>query len=272
MIKDNIKIEVFNADKLIPLDIVQIKKEIRGMVVVTYIYSHNERTKQMIESFKRFGYEIAVIETDTHRGNGTALKLLGECYQRASTGHINFVYADAADSYCQRSFFSPYDKIIYQTEKACYPHAWVANKYPTIQTKYIDSQWRYLNGGGYCGSTKLIAEFFDSYGLMNLPSEANGQHEQMLAYIKAKEEGFPIFLDDGCELFQSMAFEDEGDFKILTYNKLDSVAAFNNIKASLCEDVNIAEYKVVVNNKTNNVPAVLHFNGCTDMSILNELK
>lgn len=222
------------------------------MVIVTYIYSHNERTKQMIDSFKRFGYEVAVVETDTHRGNGNALRLLGECYQRATTGHISLMYADAADSYCQRKFFAPYDKVIYQAEKNCFPHKWVGDKYPTTQTKYEGSPWKYLNGGGYCGSSKLIAEFFSSYGLMNL-GEADGQHEQALAYIQAKNEGFPIFLDDGCELMQSMAFSpDMRDFEI---RKMEQSGT-----------------KLVVNKVTNQIPAVLHFNGCTDMSILKELK
>lgn len=222
------------------------------MVIVTYIYSHNPRTQQMIDSFKRFGYEVAVIETDTHRGNGTALRLLGECYQRASTGHISFMYADAADSFCQRKFFAPYDKVMYQTEKACYPHTWLAERYPTIPTKYANSPWKYLNGGGYYGSTKLIAEFFSSYGLMNLQPDANGQHEQAMAYIQAKAEGFPIYLDDGCEVMQSMAFEEEGDFSISAMEMTGT--------------------KLVRNNITGQIPAVLHFNGLTDMSILKELK
>lgn len=231
------------------------------MVIITYIYSENERTKQMIDSFERLGYEVAVVKTDTHRGNGTALKLLYECYKRAETGHINFMYADAADSFCQRKFFAPYDKIIYQTEKACYPHTWVADKYPEVKTAYKSSPWRFLNGGGYCGSTKLIVEFFEKYGLNNLPAEANGQHEQMLAYIEAKKDGFPIQLDDGCELFQSMAFSDHSEFDIITKF------------AGLENTINGVGQPVYLRNKvTNQIPAVLHFNGLTDMSILKELK
>jgi hypothetical protein len=167
------------------------------------------------------------------------------------------MYADAADSFCQRKFFAPYDTIIYQTEKACYPHEWVAGHYPNTPTSYKNSPWKYLNGGGYCGSTKLIVEFFEKYGLNNLPGDVNGQHEQMLAYIKAKEDGFPILLDDGCELFQSMAFADHSEFEL------------RQRQVHLSPDENS---KYLVNKITKNVPAVLHFNGLTDMSILKELK
>ena len=213
----------------------------------------------MLDSFKRFGYEMAVIETDTHRGNGTALRLLYECYQRASTGHLSFMYADAADSYCQRKFFAPYDKVIWQTEKNCYPHPHVAEQYHTIPTKYQNSPWKYLNNGGYYGSTKLVVEFFERYGLNELPAEANGQHETMMAYIKAKEDGFPIYLDDGCEVMQSMAFSpDMQDFEIIDIAK-DSY-------------VNYLQTKLLRNKFTGQIPAVLHFNGLTDMSILKELK
>lgn len=240
------------------------------MVIITYVYSYNERVQQTLDSFKRFGYEVAIVETDSHRGNGTALRLLYECYQRASSGHINFMYADAADSFCQRKFFAPYDTVIYQTEKACYPHEWVATHYPNKPTSYKNSPWKYLNGGGYCGSTKLIVEFFEKYGLNDLPGDVNGQHEQMIAYIKAKEDGFPILLDDGCELFQSMAFADPSEFSVIDYKE-------TIVHGPAMEVVEPYKYpplerKVLKNKVTKQIPAVLHFNGLTDMSILKQLK
>lgn len=226
------------------------------MIVITYIYSHNARTKQTIDSFKRFGYEVAVIETDTHRGNGSAAKLLLECFKRAVTGHETFVYADAADSFCQRQFTIPGDRIIYSTEKACYPHTWVAGRYPPNKA-FQNSPWKYLNGGGYGGSLKLIIDFFEKYGLDKLPSDANGQHEQMLAYIEAVKDGFPIELDLGCRLFQTMAFADPCEFEVIDANDTgDRLSLYN---------------PVLKNKTTSNIPAILHFNGLTSMNILKEL-
>jgi hypothetical protein len=216
------------------------------MIIITYIYSPNERTKQTIDSFERFGYEVAVNNTDTHRGNGEALRILYECYKRAITAHEYFVYADAADSYCQRKFEAPTDHILYSVEKACYPHPEIAKQY-----KPVHSPWKYLNGGGYGGPLKLIIKFFERYGLTTLPGDANGQHEQMMAYLQAEKEGFPIKLDTQCEIFQTMAFADPSEFQVI-----DPVGM----------------PKQLLNKVTETVPAILHFNGLTDMSILKELK
>jgi hypothetical protein len=180
------------------------------------------------------------------------------------------MYADAADSFCQRKFFAPYDKVIYQTEKACYPHEWVIPHYPNTPTSYAGSPWKYLNGGGYCGSTNLIVEFFEKYGLNKLPGDANGQHEQMLAYIKAKEDGFPIQLDDGCELFQSMAFADPSEFKVIDYKETQVYGPTMEVVPPY--KYPSLERKALKNIVTKQIPAVLHFNGLTDMSILKELK
>jgi hypothetical protein len=231
------------------------------MVIITYIYSDNERTKQTIDSFSRFGYEVAVLRRDSHRGNGEVLRELYEVYRRASTGHDCFVYADAADSYCQRPFTEEevdYFRhgILYSTEKACYPHPEIAQQYPKdiLDDK---SPWKFLNGGGYGGSPKLMVEFMEKFGLLKHKGDANGQHEQMMAYLEADKAGFPIALDVDCTFFQTMAFADPSEFDTRL----------------LQPDVVIGGQKKVVHNKiTSTIPAILHFNGCTPMTILNELK
>lgn len=227
------------------------------MIVLTYIYSPNERTKQTVDSFERFDYEVAINKRDTHRGNGEVLRLLYECFKRAVTGHEAFVYADAADSFCQRKFTVPTDHILYSTEKACYPHEEIAKQYRPVK-----SPWKYLNGGGYGGPLKLIIEFFERYGLDKLPSDSNGQHEQMIAYLQAEKDGFPIKLDTDCETFQTMAFADPIEFEVVT--------TFGGMNEHVFGGDPPPKY--LKNKITKTVPAILHFNGLTDMSILKELK
>jgi hypothetical protein len=227
------------------------------MVIITYIYAPNERTKQTIDSFQRFGYEVAIVRDDSHRGNGGVLRQLYECYQRASGGHETFVYADAADSYCQRKFEELKDYILYSTEKACYPRTEIATHY-----KPVPSPWKYLNGGGYGGPVKLILEFFERYGLTKHPGDCNGQHEQMMAYLQAEKEGFPIKLDTQCEIFQTMAFADPCEFEIVT--------TFGGFREHLLDESSPPKY--LKNKITDTVPGILHFNGLTDMSILKQLK
>jgi hypothetical protein len=210
------------------------------MIIVTNIYSPNYKTKQTVDSFERHGYEVAV-NCDSFVGNGQVLRDMLACYKRAITAHEYFTYSDGADTYCQRKFDVPKDYILYSTEKACYPHPEIASQY-----KPTTSKWKYLNGGGYCGSLKLIIEFFERYGLDKYANDINGQHEQMIAFLQAEKEGFPIKLDTNCEIFQSMAFEEPGDFEV--------------------------KDKLLTNVLTETTPAILHFNGITDMSILKELK
>lgn len=224
------------------------------MVVITNIYSPNHNTKQTVDSFTRFGYEVA-INSAPFTGNGQVLRDMLACYRRAATGHEDFFYTDGADTFCQRRADPPKDYILYSTEKACYPHPEIAKQYRPTKSK-----WKYLNGGGYGGPLKLIIEFFERYGLDKHPNDVNGQHEQMMAYLAAEKDGFPIKLDTKCEVFQTMAFADPSEFEVVT------------TFVGLEKFIEGERQSLYLKNKlTKTVPAILHFNGLTDMSILKQL-
>lgn len=210
------------------------------MIAITNIYSPNENTKQTVDSLIKHGYEVAVI-SEKFKGNGNVLRDLLACFKRAATGHEDFFYVDGADTYCQRAVSPPKDHILYSVEKACYPKPEIAPQYKPVKTP-----WKYLNGGGYGGPLKLIIEFFERYKLHEHAGDVNGQHEQMIAYLAAAKDGFPIKLDTKCAIFQTMAFADPSEFKV--------------------------ENKMLKNVVTKTIPAFLHFNGLTDMSILKQLK
>lgn len=210
------------------------------MIVITNIYLPNARTQQTLDSFKAKGYEIASIK-DPFVGNGQALRDLYACYQRAITGHEYFIYTDGADTYCQRKVEPPKDHILFSTEKNCFPIVELAKEYNPVK-----SPWKYLNGGGYGGPLKLIIEFFDRYGLCKHPSSVTGQHELAVAYLQAVKDGFPIKLDTKCSTFQTMAFADPSEFAV--------------------------ENKLLKNLVMKTTPAILHFNVCTEMTILDQLK
>ena len=234
------------------------------MIIITNIYSPNERTKQTVDSFHHHGYEVAV-NGAPFIGNGQVLREMLACYKRAITGHEDFVYTDGADTFCQRKFEVPKDYILYSTEKACYPHPEIAKQY-----KPVKSKWKYLNGGGYGGPLKLIIEFFERYGLDKQPNDCNGQHEQMVAFLQAEKDGFPIKLDTKCMVFQTMAFADPSEFEVdIKYSELYGPIALNE-DGSVKEEAKVK--KLLRNKLTKTIPAILHFNGLTDMSILKELK
>jgi hypothetical protein len=220
------------------------------MVIITNIYKPFAGTDRMVASFEKHGFEVAVNRIPT--GNGRILRGLYECYKRAVTGHDHFAYADAADTVCQRPFTVPTDHLLWSTEKACYPHPEKAKEYKFGGR--LKSPWRYLNNGVYGGPLALAIEFFERYGLHKLHDNANGQAEVMDAYLQAVKDGFPIKLDFGCKLFQSIAFDHDP--------KLNGHPL--HLKGYEGTDFEIKD-GLVVNKLTKSTPAILHGNGQTPM-------
>lgn len=198
------------------------------MIVVTYVYKETEGIKRMAESVRAQGYELAVLNTDSNPVN--IMRLLYECYKRASTGHDYLIYADAADTYFQRAVNVP-DYLLWSTEKQCFPFPQWADKFKGL------SRWKYLNNGLYCGPSKLIVEYFERYKLNDI--KINPQAAAQEAYLQGVEDGFPVKLDIMCKEFQSVAFEEDGEFEMIKGK------VFNKI--------------------TKTTPAVIHGNGLTPL-------
>lgn len=220
------------------------------MIVATYIYAETFGTKQMRRSVEMHGHELAVCSVhgpDPNRINQELLQL----YKRASTGHENFLYLDAADSFVQREIVGiPTDHILYSTEKACYPHpAWSVKHPPS------ESPWRFLNGGGVCGPIKLMIEYYQRYNLCQV-NGMNGQAYLQQQFFQAVADGFPVRLDTECRIFQTLAFADESEFEWLTNFK--GIKHFVGLEQ-------VEDRELLHNKITGTTPAVLHGNGLTEM-------
>jgi hypothetical protein len=217
-------------------------------IVVTSIYNEFWGTRQFHASCKNFGlpYHNAFRGT-SFKGNGDVLNMLSRAYVDLSREYHYAIYADGADSFFQKEPPAIPDYILWSTEKQVWPVL------PQLKQAYDEfykndmnfkySPWMFLNGGGVCGPTKLLSEFYIRYGLHEYAGKnINGQKELSEAFLKAKKEGFPIKLDTQCEFFQTTAFEHPTDF-------------------SLAPDG-----KGIVNNFTGTYPVLLHGNGRTDMT------
>ena len=235
------------------------------MIVVTNIYAPNRKTKEMVSSFERHGYEVAVNTAKFPYGN--IFKELVKCYERAATGHETFVYSDGGDTYCQRSFDIPNDRLIWSTEKHCFPHPEIAEQYPNPRVK---TQWKYLNNGNYGGSLELMLEFVNRYGLRDMPNNATCQHETMLAFLKAKKDKFPIYLDYKCEYFQTIAFDSPDPKSPTPQDECYPTHVVNGKPKYTGTDFKIVD-GLVVNKMTKKTPAILHGNGTTPMEWIYEL-
>jgi hypothetical protein len=123
-------------------------------------------------------------------------------------------------------YFKQYD-CVFSVEKACWPDASLADKYPEC-----DTPWKYLNSGSYLFKPQKLIDYVDRH-----PIEI-GMDDQLYFTNMFLSKETNCKLDTDCKIFQSIAFESEGEFSI------DN--GFHN-------------------NVTNSNPIILHGNGKTNM-------
>lgn len=186
----------------------------KNTIILTSIYSSFWGTEEFMKSTKRLGLPVHnAWKGAAFTGHAATLKYDYEALLEFKDLYDYAIYADGADSLFLKAF-TPEDCIIYSTEKAVWPptpgmnQEW--NEYYKDRLPY--SPWKFLNGGGWCGPIPLLIEFFERYGLNKYRGDINGQGEQAQAFLKAKSEKFPIYLDGKCDYFQTTGFEDPGDF------------------------------------------------------------
>lgn len=174
------------------------------MVFVTHIYEDFENeissTYKFRASVKAQGYELMNACTTPGVTPGY-MKIIRDISNVISTMPEKLIcYADGADCCLIREFYAQADVLLYMTEQAYWEPTGGEERY-TDKT----SPWCYLNGGGYCGMGGLITEFQEKYLLPILDDYPNTpQQAQHAAYFAAKEDGFPVMLDEGCKIFQAI--------------------------------------------------------------------
>jgi hypothetical protein len=218
-------------------------------IILTSIYGEFWGTKQFRRSCALLNLPIHnAFKGKRFTGNGDAIRMLYEAFIELKDKYKYLIYSDGADTFFVEGFEPPPGIVIYSAEKAVWPPLPSLNDaYKEYYETYKDdlhyqyTPWLYLNAGNFCGEIKLLIEFYEKYGLNKLRGDVNGQKEISEAYLKAYKEGFPITLDVGCTLFQSIAFEHVNDFSLHP------------------------DGKRIINNITGTVPKVYHGNGRTSM-------
>lgn len=183
------------------------------------------------ESLKRHGWDYHTIVKEW-KGFGT--KIIGLYEYLVNSYDDDFIYLDAYDNYC----IAPPDEFNYKhrggtgliisAEKGCYPDIQNMGKFPSVP-----HEWKYLNSGQIYGRRDVFMNLFEQNPVQFEDDDQRWYTERYL------EKRSSISLDY-CNIFQSVAFEVEGDFT-LTYNRL-------------------------YNNKTHTFPMFIHGNGKTDMT------
>ena len=226
-------------------------------IVLTAIYKEFWGTQQFRKSVERVGLELYNVfpPFTPYKGNGFIYQYFYKALLELKDKYKTVIYSDGADTFFQKAFLPPTDKIIYSVEKQIWPPE---QQFPGLRTLYeryySDPKyktvehlpWRYLNGGNWCGPIEYLLEFYGRYGLKDLTGDINGQKEQAEAFMQADSEGFAIEFDHKCEYFQTIAFENLGDFDLAPDGKL------------------------LVNNFTGTIPCILHGNGRVNMGPIYE--
>jgi hypothetical protein len=182
------------------------------------------------ESLKQHGWAYHPIVKEW-KGFGT--KIIGLYEYLLSTDIDDFIYLDAYDNYC---IASPHEfkfkkkdfPMIVSSEKGCYPDTHKMGMFPVV-----NHEWKFLNSGQIYGTKEHFINVYNS----NPPRYEDDDQRWYTERFLAMPDKIGL---DYCNIFQSVAFEVEGDFT-LTYNRL-------------------------YNNKTHTFPMFIHGNGKTDMS------
>lgn len=202
----------------------------------------SDRSKcfQLERSLKHFDYDYHIIE---HEWKGF-LDKLHETYKylKALKGYTHFLYTDAWDTFAVAGDVVIPDGLLISAERACYPYPDLASQYPEHE-----SPWKYVNGGGWCGE---IAAFLKMYEACPPREELNDQVWLTNQFLKYHKEGW-IRLDYQCEIFQTLAFCPESNFKL--------------------SDADQKTIHPFTNTVTNSTPVFIHGNGHTKISHIYKL-
>lgn len=196
---------------------------------VVYISDSHDNPGQikLVESLNRHGWEHQHIYAP-FRGLGYKISELAKWCRES--GEPEFIMLDAFDTYClagpdewQTPLFS---KLMVNGEKHCYPH-------PEKHIHFVERlPWKYVNSGMIYGRSDYFISLVEKY-----PFD-DAENDQIWYTDRAINK--EVQIDVTCNMFQSIAFESEGDFHYGAGMLLNMV--------------------------TTTMPIFVHGNGKTDMS------
>lgn len=187
----------------------------------------------------KHGWTAEVVETPFVWGN--QMKDLYNWLKANRRDFTHVLYCDAWDIMCfgtpdefMRKLFAKFCsdiKFVGSAEKACFPVKELESEYPPAR-----NAWKYINGGNWFAEIDYFMHLFET----THEDGVNDQYWLGREFCKAWHEKKLVSIDSNCEIFQSIAFEDDGDFGIGT------------------------DYRIL-NLKTGTAPLFFHGNGHTDM-------
>lgn len=201
------------------------------------------KTDMLQKSLKKFNWDYEIL---VHKWEGFGCKILETYkYLKSHPEITHFFYSDSYDTIVLDTMentlakIKDFDCILMSAERACYPHPEKAERYP-----HTDSPFKYVNGGGWFCNSSVFCLAVETNPLTVHTVDQVWFTDLFLnnEYVK---------LDTNCEVFQTIAFCEEGDFRML--------------------DVYYLNKQVVLNWITQTTPTFWHGNGHTPMTKFYEL-
>lgn len=174
--------------------------------VITVATRHTAKVQALVDSVTRNGMEIEVLGIGEN-WQGFGMKIISTVEYLKSSDLTHFIFVDAYDTLFWRPITEVPDRLLFSTEKNCWPDA---------DAKYPESEktWRYLNSGVYMGSVKELLRLVEKVK----PEYADDDQRYFTNHYLNGE----VDLDQDCEHFQSYAFSDPSEFTIGTVFKNNS--------------------------------------------------
>lgn len=176
------------------------------MIAITFSNQpDNEGLKNLAKSCEKHGWELFCISGEW-LGFGTKL-ITTYNFLKENSGIERFVFVDAHDVIMlgtPKEFDEKLKeprKVLIGTEKACWPVADNASKFPETE-----SDWKYINSGVYYCPSWLFCQMIEE----NPPNFSDDDQLWMQERFFENPENF--VLDYGCNLIQSYSFIAEDDF------------------------------------------------------------
>ena len=125
------------------------------------------------------------------------------------------------------------DVVLFNAESQVWPYSHWKPQYPVSGSK-----WNYLNGGAAFVSVDRFCKLFGE----NPINHTDNDQVNLARVFLDKRDQYNMKLDTNCDVFQSVAFEDNDDFEYSTSTHR------------------------LINLKNHTTPVIIHGNGGTDMS------
>lgn len=184
------------------------------IVAVLCSTQENEGLRRSKASLSKNGIDVVVFGMgEAWQGNGMK-QVAALSVARQSLGKYDLVLSmDAWDTLCFAShdeivskFWSFGHPMVVSAERNCWPDAKMASRYPSIAT---NSQYRFVNGGGYIAQTEYLVTMLEEWGVSKDFRQESDQRFLTQVFLKNPR---CMRLDTECVIFQTLWELTSADF------------------------------------------------------------